>query len=276
MAKIGVHSKANFKDSNRLGAKLKSLLVPGKPALGGIIIEQLRPSLIKLYQMAKFDFIYLETEHVLFEPTRLADFILAARDHEMPVIAKIPDLQRSWVGFLLEAGVAAIQLPRTESRAQLLQLLDWMRFPPRGTRAGAPCFGNVDYAWPKNHKAWIRSANANTLVVVHIETRLGFENFEEIVTTPDIAMVYVGPYDFSISVEHPGEYDHPDVRGRMLRIAELCRKHGVAFGTTPSGTKGAKYWSKRGASFFEACDEMTFIQHGATKLVQLWRKQNGY
>lgn len=276
MAKIGVKSNTKLPDPNRLGAKLRSMLVPGKPALSGIVIEQLRPSIIKLYQMAGFDFIYLETEHILFEPTRLTDFILAARDHEMPIVAKVPDLQRPWVGFLLEAGVTGIQLPRTESRAQLLQLLDWMRFPPRGTRAGAPCFGNVDYAWPKNHRAWLKSADANTLVVGHIETHLGFENFEEIVTTPDIGMVYVGPYDFSISVGHPGEYDHPKVKQRMLQMLKLCRKHNVPFGTTPSGLEGARFWAARGASFFEACDEMTFIHRGAAELVGSWRKRIGY
>jgi 2-keto-3-deoxy-L-rhamnonate aldolase RhmA len=273
MAKIAVTSATTQPDPNRLGAQLRAALVPGRPALGGIISEQLRPSLIRLYQMAGFDFIYLETEHVLFEPTRLNDFVLAARACEMPVIAKVPDLQRPWVAFLLDAGVAGIQLPRTESRPQLQQLLDWMRFPPRGTRAGAPCYGNVDYAWPKDHKAWIKGADANTLVIVHIETRLGFENFEEIVTTPDIAMVYVGPYDFSISVGHPGEYDHPTVRQRMLQMLKLCRKLQVPFGTTPSGAAGAKYWTARGASFFEACDEMAFIQSGATELVRSWRSQ---
>ncbi len=275
MAKLGVTTTTKQSDPNRLGAKLRASLVPGKPALGGIIIEQLRPSLIKLYQMAGFDFIYLETEHVLFEPTRLTDFILAARDHEMPVVAKVPDLDRPWVAFLLEAGVAGIQLPRTESREQLLQLLDWMRFPPRGTRAGAPCFGNVDYAWPKDHKGWMKGADANTLVVVHIETQRGFDNFEEIVTTPDIGMIYVGPYDFSISAGHPGEYDHPEVKQRMLKMLKRCLENTVPFGTTPSGAAGAKFWASRGASFFEACDEMTFIHQGAVDLVTSWRKRIG-
>jgi 2-keto-3-deoxy-L-rhamnonate aldolase RhmA len=241
-----------------------------------MIIEQLRPSIIKLYQMAGFDFIFLETEHTLFDPTRLNDFVLAARDHDMPVVAKVPDLQRTWVAFLLEAGVTGIQLPRSESRAELLQLLDWMRFPPKGTRAGAPCFGNTDYAWPKNHKSWLKGADASTMVVVHIETQRGFDNFEEIVTTPDIGMVYVGPYDYSISVGEPGDYDHPKVREGMLKMLALCRKHNVPFGTTPSGAGAAKFWASRGASFFEASDEMTFIHRGATELVASWRKRIGY
>jgi 2-keto-3-deoxy-L-rhamnonate aldolase RhmA len=262
-------------DPNRLGARLRSALVPGNPALGGIVMEQLRPSIVKAYKLAGFDFVYLETEHALFEPARLSDFVLVARDNDLPVIAKTPELGRAWVCFLLEAGVSAIQLPRTESRSQVLQLLDWMRFPPHGTRAGAPCYGNVDYTPPDDHRAWMDGADAATMAVAHIETDLGIESCEEIVSTPGLGMVYVGPYDLSIAAGHPGDYDHPEVKERMIRVSNACRENGVPFGTTPSGSASAHYWASRGASFFEACDELTFIQQGATELVKSWRNAIG-
>ena len=148
-----------------------------------------------------------------------------------------------------------------------------MRFPPTGSRAGAPIYGNVDYALPKDHTTWLRDADSSTILVAHIETKPGVENFEEIVKTPGLGMVYVGPYDFSISVGHPGDYDHPEVKERMLHVLELCQAHHVPFGTTPSGAEGAGYWAKHGASFFEACDEMTFILQGATELAASWREK---
>ena len=97
----------------------------------------------------------------------------------------------------------------------------------------------------------------------------------KIASTPGIGMVYAGPYDLSIAAGHPGDYDHPAVKERMLRVLESCRANGVPFGTTPSGPDGAHYWASRGASFFETCDEMTFIQRGATDLVESWRKAVG-
>jgi 4-hydroxy-2-oxoheptanedioate aldolase len=151
-----------------------------------------------------------------------------------------------------------------------------MRFPPNGTRAAAPCFGNVDYASPLDAKLWMKGADANTLLVAHVETQRGFDNIAEIVTTPGLDMVYIGPYDFSLSFGHPGDYDHPEVLQRMVQVLELCQAHGVPFGTTPSGVEGAEFWGTRGASFFEACDEMTFIQQGAANLVGSWRERIGY
>ena len=146
-----------------------------------------------------------------------------------------------------------------------------MKFPPGGTRAGAPCFANVDYASPSDHKAWIERADESTVVVAHIETAEGYRNAEEIAATPRLDMVYVGPYDFSISMGHPGEYDHPDVLKPMRRILEICRAHRVAFGTTASGLESARRWIKLGAQFFETSDEMSFIAAGA----RTWSRNTG-
>ena len=190
--------------------------------------EYLRPSLVKIYRHADFDFIFLDKEHTFWDGSEMTDFVLCARDNQMPVISKVGELNRAEVARLLEAGVVGIQLPRTESREDLMTLIDYVKFPPIGTRAGAPCYGNVDYIWPEDSKAWLKNANASTVITAHIETALGYENAEQIITTDHLDMVYVGPYDFSISMGHPGEYDHPHVKKAMGEILDLCRKHSVS------------------------------------------------
>src|SRR5262249_59374765 len=111
-----------------------------------------------------------------------------------------------------------------------------------------------------------------TVLVVHIETRTGYEHAAEIISTPGVDMVYVGPGDFSIEMGHPGEYDHPDIVGPMSEILRLCGQHQVAFGTTASGTAAAGTWIKKGARFFETADELSFIWEGASRLVKDYRK----
>lgn len=273
MAKtISIRSNRPQQDPTQLGRTFKASLKSGKVLLGGIAVEYLRHSLVKLYKHAGFDFIYLENEHTMFQGPELTDFVLAARDNGLPMIAKVGDLGRAEVARLLEAGVCGIQLPRTESRADLLQLIDYMKFPPVGTRAGAPCFGNVDYIWPADSRKWLKQADESTLIVAHIETQRGFENIEEIVTTPHLDMLYVGPYDFSISLGEPGNYDHPTVRTAMRKILQLCIKNGVAFGTTASNPKAAEWWVKNGCTFFEVVDEISLISAGAIATVDTYRK----
>jgi 4-hydroxy-2-oxoheptanedioate aldolase len=251
---------------------LKARLAAGDVLLAGILAEYARPSLVKLYRQAGFDFLYVEYEHGSFAPTALADTVQCARDNGLPVIAKTPQLERAEVARLLECGVVGIQLPRTESRAQVETLRSYLKFPPAGSRAVAPGYGNSDYLQPADWKQWMAEQDAETLLVVHIETKLGYDNAAEIIATPGVDMVYVGPGDFSIEMGHPGEYDHPDVLGPMERLLALCVKRGVAFGTTASSVEAAGAWIKKGARFFETVDELTLIHQGAVKLVEEYRQ----
>jgi 4-hydroxy-2-oxoheptanedioate aldolase len=254
------------------GRQLKARLAAGDVLLGGILAEYARPSLVKLYRQAGFDFLYIEYEHGSFAPTALADTVLCARDNGLPVIAKTPQLERAEVARLLECGVVGIQLPRTETRAQVETLRSYLKFPSAGSRAVAPGYGNSDYGQVTDWKKWMAEQDAETLLVVHIETKVGYENATEIIGTPGVDMVYVGPGDFSIEMGHPGEYDHPDVLGPMERILALCAKQGIPFGTTASSVEAAGAWIKKGARFFETADELTLIYQGAAQLVQDYRK----
>ena len=180
-------------DPTALGRRFRRRLKSGRLLLGGIVCEYLRPSLVKLYRQAGFDFLYIEAEHTMPFGPALADFIQSARDNGMPVISKVGTIDRGEVTRLLDAGVVGIQLPRTESRSDVERMKDLMTFPPGGTRPGEPILGNVDYAPPTDCAAWQKKADASVVFVAHIETRRGYESAEEIVTSPGVDMVYAGP-----------------------------------------------------------------------------------
>ena len=258
--------------NNQPGRNLKRALHEGKVLVGGILSEYARPSLVKLYAEAGFDFLYVEYEHGFFDLTTLADTVLCARDNNLPVISKTPQLERGSVSKLLECGIVGIQLPRTETRSEVETLRSYLKFPPAGTRAVAPGYGSSDYGRKCDWPSWMAEQDEETTLVVHIETRRAYENAEEIVSTPGVDMVYVGPGDFSIEMGHPGDYDHPGVTGPMHEILELCRKHNVSFGTTASTSDAAQEWVRRGAQFFETVDEFELIAEGATTLVRDYRR----
>src|SRR6185369_279439 len=97
----------------------------------------------------------------------------------------------------------------------------------------------------------------------------------EIISTPGVDMVYLGPGDFSIAMGRPGDYDHPDVVGPMEQVLALCRKYGVPFGTTPASPEAAGRWAAAGARFFEAADELSLLHEAASRLVRDYRRACG-
>lgn len=276
MAKTGTATRPRqLGDPTKLGRDFRRRLQSKDILIGVTATEYLRPSLVKLYCAAGYDYIFIENEHVIFNGPSITDFVLCARDNGIPIIAKVGQLDRAETARMLEMGVTGIQLPRTETREQLLELYDYVKFAPQGSRAGAPLYGNVDYIWPANDRTWLKKANDSTVIVVHIETKLAYENAEEIITTPGVNMVYVGPYDFSISMGQPGNYDHPDVVGPIRNMLKLCVKHKVAFGTSTSTPKAAAALVKRGCRFFHLGEELTFIREASQEAYDAYRAACG-
>merc|ERR1711964_240454 len=107
-------------------------------------------------------------EHTSFNPVDMLHTIQSARDNGLPVIAKTPQLERMEVAKLLEAGAVGVQLPRTETRQQVETLIDYLKFPPAGSRAVAPGWGNSDYRGVTDWQAWMNEQDQETTVVVHV------------------------------------------------------------------------------------------------------------
>jgi 2-keto-3-deoxy-L-rhamnonate aldolase RhmA len=250
---------------------LRKMLREGQVVVGATMTEYARPSLAKLYSQAGFDFVFIEYEHSLFSPSDLADFILCGRDNDLPTVAKTPDLERHSVAKLLDAGCAGVQLPRTNTRADVDTLMRYMKFPPLGDRAGAPGYGNTDYV-AVDAVRFLAEANEQTLVVAHIETQEGVDNIEEIAANAQVDVVLIGPYDLSISLGVPGQMLHPKMTEAMERVYAAARANGHAPGYACMGLEDASFWLKRGVCFFELPSELEMIREAATAMASQFRQ----
>ena len=117
---------------------LKAILQQRTPIIGLTTQHVTHPWLAKIWKASGCDFVYIEYEHAFFNDEQLAGFVLCCRAEGLPVIAKVPECNRTHVAKLLECGVIGIQLPWTESREEIEKLISLVKFPPIGIRAAAP------------------------------------------------------------------------------------------------------------------------------------------
>ena len=85
------------RDPAALGRGFRKRVQSKGVLLGGMVVGYIRPSTVKSYRDAGFDFIYAEVEHTLFLRPQFSDFILSARDNGMPVIVKTAQIDRAEV-----------------------------------------------------------------------------------------------------------------------------------------------------------------------------------
>ena len=246
---------------------LRSLLKEDRLVVGFTMQHITRPWLVELYAQAGSDFVYIEYEHCFFNEADLADFVLVCRMKGMPVVAKIPELSRTYVAKLLEAGVTGIQYPPISTGEEARRLVSLIKFPPQGIRAVSYGTGNNDYDLHQDANEFMQIANRETVAIAHIETREGVTNIDDILSVEGIELVLLGMMDFSVSFGHPCEYTHPEVVENVEKVLAAAQRQGVVAGAWVADYEGARPWIERGVRFFETSSEVDFIDAGSKELM---------
>jgi 2-dehydro-3-deoxyglucarate aldolase/4-hydroxy-2-oxoheptanedioate aldolase len=250
---------------------LKNMLCKSSPIVGLTTQHVTQPWLAKLYKNSGCDFVFVEYEHGFFNEGHLSDFVLSCRSEGLPVVAKVPECTRTHVAKLLECGVTGIQLPWTETKEQIEKLVSYVKFPPVGIRAVSPGYGNVDYNLQVLVPQFIEEANRETVVIAHVETVRGIENLDEILSNSYVDLVFVGTYDLSTSLGHPGNVGHRDVIRALETVIASAHSHKKAVGMPVADEISAREWFGRGITFFETLGEIDLIEMGARRLVKGFR-----
>jgi len=251
---------------NPLIEKMKA----GEIVVGMTLAEMLRPPIVKIYANAGADFLYIENEHSMLDPSAFSDTVLCAQDNNLPVVVKTPYLDRGAIVKLLDSGAACLQLPMTETPEQILTLHNWLKYPPIGERAVCCGYGSTGYR-PVDLAAFIRQQNENTMLIAHIETKKGADAIDNILGTGVVDVVFIGQDDMSISVGAPGDHHDPRHVAAVERVADAARRHDVFFGLFAPTTDSAKRWIDKGALFFEVADELMLVDQGARETVNAFK-----
>jgi len=245
---------------------VKAALKEGKVQLGCGFGQIRSMEVAKILAAAGFHWTFLDAEHGNFGIETLFDLCHAATGAGLSPIVRVADMQYALVARALDCGAEGVIFPRVESPELLREAVSWTKFPPLGIRGmglGPQHFEYERVTVPQ----MIEHLNANTLVVLQIETLRAVEAREELLAVPGVDVVMVGPVDLSISLGVPGDFQHPKMIDAMEKIRDSCLKHGVAPGTQTRPISLAKFWKERGMIFLGNGNETSFLLDKASEVV---------
>lgn len=142
-------------------------------------------------------------------------------------LVRVPWLEEGAIMKALDAGAYGVICPMINTRAQAERLVSAMRYPPGGTRSYGPTraifAAGADYA---------TEANDQVLAFAMIETAEAMDNLAEIVTTPGLDGVYVGPADLTLGLSNgtlpPGfDREEPEMVAAIHRIRTAAKGAGT-------------------------------------------------
>jgi 2-dehydro-3-deoxyglucarate aldolase/4-hydroxy-2-oxoheptanedioate aldolase len=247
--------------------QVKQALAEGKVQLGTGFWQFRSPEVAKLFAAAGFHWAFLDTEHGGFDLETIQDICRVATLAGLSPIVRVADLQYALVARAFDCGAQGVIFPRVESPELLEKAVSWTKFPPQGVRGYGLANVQVEYGAASFHEV-IAHFNANTMVVMQIETKRALEAREELLSVPGIDAVMVGPADLSISLGVPGDFQHPKMVEAMEAIRDTCNRRGIAPGTQTRSPQLARFWKERGMRFLGCSNETAMLYDRAVEIVK--------
>ncbi|MBW8907097.1 MAG: aldolase [Betaproteobacteria bacterium] len=222
---------------------------------------------------AGFDCVYVDMEHSPISLETTSSICAGCHGLGITPLVRPPSHAADWISRALDGGAQGLIVPHVSNGAQAKAIVAAARFPPLGSRSvmgPTPALGYK--AMPLGETN--RTLNAQTLLIVMIETPEAVERADEIAALEGIDMLLIGSNDLCTELGIPGELRHPKLRAAYEAVARACKKHGKTLGVggIPGDQELQKQLLDLGARFIIAGNDVSYLAGAARADVQALRK----
>ena len=213
-----------------------------------------------------FDYVVVDMQHGLINHSDLIHMLPAISTSDATPIVRVPWNEPYEIMKVLDAGAYGVIVPMVNNREEATQAVMSCRYPPDGYRSFGPMraalYGGRGYAL---------EANNQLACIAMIETAEGRENAEEIISTPGLDGIYIGPADLALSMglSVKGDQPQPEHLQEVQRLLGLCKKHGVAAGIHTGSIEYTQKYLELGFNFVTlGSDAGHMTKHAARELAE--------
>jgi 2-keto-3-deoxy-L-rhamnonate aldolase RhmA len=243
--------------------RTKALLGEGKIALGMGLRQARTVDIATVAGTCGFDWLFIDTEHSSMDLEMACQISMAAIATGVTPIVRVPGHEHHHCARVLDNGAMGVVVPHVDTADQARKIADFCKYPPLGHRSVAgPMPGFAFQAIPVGEAT--KRMNAETLVVVMIETPQAVENADAIAAVPGIDVLLVGTNDLCAEMGIHGQFADPRVPAAYEKVIAACRKHGKfpGMGGVYDPALMQKY-IPMGMRFILSGNDLSFLMAGA-------------
>jgi len=193
-------------------------------------------------------FMVFDGEHGILEPRDCEHLTRAAELRQVTPIVRVTTNSAPTILRFMDTGVQGAHVPWVNSAAEAQQAIQSIKYEPIGIR-GLGGVRAANYGQQEPLAEYASRANAETLVVIHVETKEAIDELPKTLALPGLDVIFIGPTDLSQSLGVTGQTQHPSVVAAMDRIADLVLASDVALGIMVGNGEAARKWAARGARY---------------------------
>ena len=221
-----------------------------------------------------YDALYVDMQHAPYSIETTSTICAAAIGIGITPLVRVPAHDNGqWMARVLDGGAQGVIVPDVGTRAHAEAVVKACRFPPLGARSVMGLGPALGYQAVPLSELNPR-LNAETAVIVMLETAEGIENAEAIARVDGIDCLLIGSGDLTTDYGIPGQVDHPKLRAAYERVAASCKKHGriLGVGGIRHNVKLQGELVQLGARFVIAGTDTNYVLAGAKADTDALRK----
>lgn len=237
--------------------RLKERLRNGE-LLIGTLVGLGHPDITEILAGLGFDWLFLDAEHSPMTFETLQQLIQTVSNTNCTPIVRPQWNDPVQIKRILDIGAYGVLVPWVNTQEEAEDAVRACKYPPDGIRGFGPRRAarfDPDY---------FKTANEEILVVVMIETKIGLNNLEEILSVPGVDACFIGPYDLSCNLGFgvPPKWDNSEYLAAIDRIIDVSQKYNKPAGIY--ATLDIIEWViEKGFTFIAVGDADSFLIHGA-------------
>lgn len=238
----------------------------------GSWINTASPITAELMSSIGFDFLTIDLEHSAIDlPTvQLLFQAIKAGDPYCAPLVRLMGHDYAEIKRYMDAGAKGVIAPLINKPEEAEEVLQAVKYPPRGSRGVGFCRAN---GYGAQLKESVETSNGESWVCIQIEHVDALPRLDKILSVPEIDAVMIGPYDLSASMGITEQFDHPDMLKATSMILESCHRHGIVPGIhviQPDINEAYRRY-KEGYRFIAYSLDITMLLHHFSKDVQIFR-----
>ena len=241
--------------------KLKKALHEGKTVFGPFM-KLSDPAVVEIFGHAGFDFVIIDLEHGPLSTETAQNMVRAAELAGITPIIRVSENDPGQISRALDIGAQGVQVPHITTGAEANKVIEAAKFSPAGERGVCRFVRAASYS-AMDRGDYFKSANNNTLVIAMIEGTEGVQNIDEILETPGVDVIFIGPYDLSQSLGLIGQVSHPKVFEELKKVADKANVRGIAVGTFADSIESAKTYQGLGIKYISYSVDVGIIYEAA-------------
>ena len=205
--------------------RLRDNLDAGRASIGAQIRFD-SPGIAELFGLAGFDYVVIDHEHAPQTPVGIQHQIQAMASSSATAVLRVPKVDPDLIRLYLDMGAGGVMVPLVSTPQEAELGAKACRYPPRGTRGYGPARASR-YGFDPDYFA---KANDQVVYIVIIETAEAVAQIDRILAVDGIDAYLVGPFDLSISLGIPQQFDHPRFTEAVETVFAAASSAGVHAG----------------------------------------------